>query len=338
MHNEARGGPAEVDGITLHEALESGTYGWLVHGREDSASRGVLPADTSFLSAVDRAGTLDKETNSPEAPGMKRNSPLCFVLMAAALAACDQTTAPTLEVLDEADVAKFAEAVAESNDVRLPSLGALLKASRAAIQAQEGNEVAVGHFRRARRLTNAAEDSLEAGNIEAAEGLARRSYRQKLAGIVAALDDDAVGAAVTGSVAGLTRIQDRLEGRDVPQRIMDAVTRIATRVAWAEEKLVAGEHAAALHQALAAADGIRHLSPRYVATKSIQRASQLLRAARQAVGEEATDEEATAIRRAARLRNLAKDEFEAGHMGKAVNIAARSASLSWGVVEGRSGS
>lgn len=269
---------------------------------------------------------------------MKRNTPLSFVLIATALAACDQSTSPlTVEVLDEAAVAQFAEAVAESNEVRLPSLGALLRASREAIEAQGGNEEAVGHFRRAHRLANAAEDAQEAGNREEANGLARQSYRHQIAGIVAALGSDAVDAAVAGSAAGLARVEGHLEGREVPERITKAVARIATQVTAAEDKFAAGELGAALHHALTAAEGIRHLSPRYVAGKSIQRATQLLRSARQAVGDAPTEDEATAVRRAGRLLNVAKDEFEAGNMGKAVEAANRSARLSWGVVDGRSG-
>jgi len=207
---------------------------------------------------------------------MKRHNPLCFILMAAALAACDQSADPTaVEILDDDAVAQFAETVAEASDVRLPSLGALLKASRAAITDQGGNPEAVAHFRRARRLANAAEAARETGDVEEAEKLARQSYRHQPGGIVAALGAGAAGEAVAGSAAGLARMQGHLEGREVRERITNAVARIAGKVAAAEEKLAAGEHEAALHHALAAAEGIRHLSPRYVANKSINRATQL---------------------------------------------------------------
>lgn len=260
------------------------------------------------------------------------------VLIAAlAVTACETSTAPSLDILDEAAVAQFAEAVSESSDIRLPSLGALLRESRATIEAAGGNEEAVAHFRRARRLANAAEDAREAGNIEEARGLARQSYRHTLAGVVTALGEDAVGTAVAGSTAGLARVQGHLEGRDVPERVMKAVARITQQVAAAEEKLAAGEPVAALHHALAAAEGIRHLSPRYVAGKWIQRATQVLRSARQAVGDAPTEEEVTALRRALRLLNVAKDEFEAHSWLRAVDAARRSATLSWGVLQGRSG-
>ncbi len=267
---------------------------------------------------------------------MKRLHSTAFALLALAASACEPAIAPTVDMLDEAAVAQFAEAVAESNDIRLPYLGALLTASREAIRAHDENAEAVRHFRQARRLANAAEDAREDGNLEEAESLARQSYRHKLAGIVAALRGDAVGAAVAGSAAGLARIQSHIEGREVPERVTNAVARIANQVVAAEENLRAGRPVAALHHALTAAEGIRYLSPRYLASKWIQRATRVLGSARQAVGDAPTEEEATALRRARRLLNVAKDEFEAGNMGRAVGAAKRSAALSWGVVEGRS--
>jgi len=268
---------------------------------------------------------------------MNRPSTLTASVLLLALAACETSTEPLVQVLDEAAVAQFAESVSESTDIRLPSLGALLKASRAAIEAQGGNDEAVGHFRRARRLANAAEDSLDAGNTEAAKRLVRRSYGQQLAGIVAALGDEAVDDAVAGSAAGLARVRDHLAGRDVPDRVAKAVERIAAQVTAAEEGLAAGKPGAALHHSLTAAEGIRHLSPRYVAGKWIHRAIQVFRSAKQAVGDAPSEEEATALRRAGRLLNVAKDEFEAGSWRRAVDAAKRSARLSWGVVQGRSG-
>jgi hypothetical protein len=260
-----------------------------------------------------------------------------LILVATVLSACDQGTNPQVETLDEAAVAQFAEIVSESGDIHLPSLGALLRASREAIDAQGGNEEAVQHFRRAHRLANAAEAAREAGNLEEAESLGRQSYRHRIAGIVAALGSEAVGDAVAGSAAGLARLEAHLEGRVVPERVSAAVARIARAVAEAETAYAGDRLGPALHHALAAAEGIRHLSPRYVATRWIQRATQMLRSARQAVGDAPTDDEATALRRAGRLLNVAKDAFDAGDMGGAVAAAMRSATLSWGVVEGRSG-
>ena len=260
-----------------------------------------------------------------------------LVALAIAFAGCEQSTGPTLDAVDDASLAQFAEQVSEASDVRLPSLGALLRASREAIHAtDEGNTTAVRYFHAARRFAMAAEDSLEAGNEDAARRLSNRSYGHTLQGIMAALGPDVAAEAVAGSAAGLARIQGHLDGRDVSERIAAQVARIAERVATAEAKLDAGEAVAALHHALAAAEALRHLSPRYVAGKWIHHAVQSLRAGIQAVGNAPTEEEAQALRRARRLLNVAKDELEAGHPRRAVEAATRSVQLSAGVIRGRS--
>ena len=221
--------------------------------------------------------------------------------------------------------------------MRLPSLGALLKKSRETIAATDGgHEEAIRHFRAARRLALAAEDAAAAGDSETAAQLKRRSYGHKLQGIVVALGTEAVERAVAGSTAGLERLQGHLADREVPDRIAARVARIVDFVSAANEQLLAGSEVRSLHQALAAAEGIRLFSPRYVARKRIRRASSLLRDAVAAVGDAPTEEEATAIRRARRLLRVAEDELEAGHPHRAAEAAQRSSRLSWGVVQGRS--
>jgi hypothetical protein len=259
-------------------------------------------------------------------------------LVSVSLAACDQPTAPAVETVDDAVVAQLAEEVSESSDLHLPSLGALLRASRDAIHATDGgNPEAVRHFRAARHLAVASEDSLAAGNEEAARRLARGSYRHTLQGIVTALGEPAVAEAVAASAAGLTRIEARLEGRDVPERITKRVARIGELVAGGQVHLAAGEPVAALHQALAAAEAIRHLSPRYLARRWIRTATELLRGAIAAVGDAPTEEEARALRRAHRLLAVARDELAAGRPLRAAEAARRSARLSGGVLHGRAG-
>ena len=260
-----------------------------------------------------------------------------LVALAIAFVGCEQSTGPALDAIDDASLAQFAEHVSEASDVRLPSLGALLRASRYAIQAMdEGNTAAVRHFHAARGFAMAAEDSLEAGNKDAAKRLSNRSYGHTLQGILAALGPEVAATAVAGSAAGLARIQVHIEGREVSERIAARVARIAERVAKAEAKLAAGEAVVALHHALDAAEALRHLSPRYVAGKWIQHATRSLRAGIQAVGDGPTEEEAQALRRARRLLNVAKNELEAGHPRRSVEAAARSVRLSAGVIRSRS--
>jgi hypothetical protein len=267
---------------------------------------------------------------------MTPRAPALAVLAAVALAACDTPTTLQPDALDDEAVAQLAEVTSEDATIRLPSLGSLLAASREAIREQGGNEEAVGHFRRAHRLALAAEAARDEGNLEEARALAARSYRHRLSGIVAALGEEAVAEAVSGAEAALARVRNHIDGREVSERVARAVERIASHVEAAREALEGGEPVRALHHSLEAAEGIRHLSPRYVARKWIERATSMLRQARQAVGDTATDEEASTLRRAWRLLNVARDELAAGHPVRAVEAARRSARLSWGVLEGRS--
>lgn len=269
---------------------------------------------------------------TPRAPVLS----VLVVLSVAALASCDAPSALRPEVLDDEAVAQLAEVTSEDASVRLPSLGSLLAASREAIREQGGNEEAVDHFRRAHRFALAAEAARDEGNVEEARALEARSYRHQLAGVVIALGEEAVGEAVRGAEAGLARVRSHIEGREVSERVAKAVERIGSHVEAAQGALEAGEPIRALHHALEAAEGIRRLSPRYVARKWIERATSMLRAARQAVGETGTDEEISTLRRAWRLLDIARDELAAGHPLRAVEAAGRSARLSWGVLEGRS--
>jgi hypothetical protein len=257
-------------------------------------------------------------------------------LLTLLLVACDEAVGPVPEALSEAAVEQLAQAIAESEELRLPSLGALLRASRAAIEAQGGNDEAVGHFRRARRLRNAAETAHEAGHSEEARRLARRARGETLSGIVAALGSEAVRASVAGSRAGLTRVEERLAGRDVPEGVARRVERIGGAIDRAEEALDGGAEVRALHFSLVAADGVRGLSPRWAARRWIARATETLAAARAAVGDAPTEDETTALQRAARLLGAARDDLDQGRPVGALERARRSTHLSWGVVQGRS--
>jgi hypothetical protein len=268
---------------------------------------------------------------------MKHRALALAIWSVVALAACDSPSTVLLQPLDDDAVAQLAEVTSEDAAIHLPSMGALLAASRRAIREQDGNQEAVDHFRRAHRLALAAEVAWDEGRDEEARSLEAQSYRHRLAGIVAALGEGAVAEAVEGSAAGLARIRGHIEGRDVSERVAMAVERIAAQVLAAQGALEDGAPVAALHHALEAAEGIRHLSPRYVARKWIERATAMLREARQAVGDAATEEELSALRRAWRLLNVAREELASGHPIRAVEAAKRSARLSWGVLEGRSG-
>ena len=73
----------------------------------------------------------------------------------------------------------------------------------------------------------------------------------------------------------------------------------------------ADRYAAALGHALASAELIRSLSPRYQARKAIERAENLYKAATEAVAGDPTDEEAAALRKARRYLKGAIEAFKA---------------------------
>ena len=260
-----------------------------------------------------------------------------LLLALIALGACEQPTAPVVkdvELLSDAAIASFAEQISESSAVKLPSLDGLLRASRKAIRASDGaNKQAIRHFRAAHRFASAAEDSTEAGNEDAAKKLRHRSYGHRLRGVVAALGT----GAVAGSEAGLTRLQDRLNGREISEGAAKRLGRIVELMDRAQAMLASDKPVQALHIALTAADGIRHFSPRYVARKQIGRARDVIKQAIAAVGDTPTEEEAKSIKRARKLLGAANEAFNARQYNRARSTAQRSARLSWGVVNGRAG-
>ncbi|MDA0313155.1 MAG: hypothetical protein O2992_13685 [Gemmatimonadetes bacterium] len=263
------------------------------------------------------------------------NRRLLPVLLVAFAACSESPIGPDLLAVDDAIVAQFAEEASEASDVRLPSLRALVHASRAAIEASGGNEEAVRFFRHARKLAVAAADSAEIGAEEAARQLGRRSYAVTLRGVVAALGDAAAADALAGSAAGLARIQTRIADREVPARIAAYLERIEARIAEGQNKLSAGEPAVALHHALSAAEAIRGLSPAYLARKWIAEATQLVRSAVASVGDAPTEEEAKALRQARWLLGAAKEAHTAGSFGRAIGAATRAATLAATVLQGR---
>ena len=142
---------------------------------------------------------------------------------------------------------------------------------------------------------------------------------------------------MAGSEAGLTRLQDRLNGREISEGAAKRLGRIVELMDRAQTMLASDKPVQALHIALTAADGIRHFSPRYVARKQIGRARDVIKQAIAAVGDTPTEEEAKSIKRARKLLGAANEAFNARQYNRARSTAQRSARLSWGVVNGRAG-
>ena len=97
MDDEADTGVAQVGGFAIDEALESGAYGWLRHGREDSESVGLLPAQRPSCPPLGRlAPWMVGDPVLRRHLSMKLHYFLILAIMATALTACDTGTAPIM--------------------------------------------------------------------------------------------------------------------------------------------------------------------------------------------------------------------------------------------------
>ncbi|MFH1763001.1 MAG: hypothetical protein ABIF09_02310 [Gemmatimonadota bacterium] len=237
-----------------------------------------------------------------------------FPLMAAlGLAACSDSSPTANEgQLDEASFELVAEAALEANDQQgtpLPSLDNLLRRTYQAIGAQGGHP-------KGQRL-------LKAG--------------QTLNAIVAVLGPGVADEALTGVNQALSRLDDRLAGKTLPDRIQETLDRAKALAERGHAGVAAERYAAALGAALASADLIRSLSPRFQAGKAIDRATRAYKAAREAVAVDPTEDEKTDLKKALRLVNGAKDAYEGKEFRKAGNLAGQSLAFSLEVLKGRSG-
>jgi hypothetical protein len=239
---------------------------------------------------------------------------LVFPLVATlALAACSDSSPTANEPqLDEVAFELVAEAALELNDQQgtpLPSLNNLLRRTYQAIREQGGHPKGV-------RL-------LKAG--------------QTLNAIVAVLGPDVAAEALTGVDEALSRLDDRFAGKTLPNRIQRTLNQARTLAERGHGALAADRYSGALGAALASADLIRSLSPRFQARKAIDRATRAFEAARQAVGDSPTDDEKAALQKALRLRNGAIDAFKAKQYRNAWTYAQKSVALSLEVLKGWSG-
>lgn len=243
---------------------------------------------------------------------MIRLRPVLLVIVALALQACGDSSPVGGEgPPQEAELEMAVEAALDVNDQQgtpLPSLHNLLRRTYEAIRAQGGHEEGV-------RL-------LKAGRT--------------LAGIIAVLGPEVVDEALAGVDHALDRVQERFAGKVLPARMQTILAMAEARADAAHAARENDRLAAALGAALASADLIRSLSPRYQARKTIDRATRALNAARQAVGTEPTDDEVTSLKKASRLRKAAVEAFKGKEYRKAWNYAQRSLSFSLEVLKGRS--
>jgi len=237
-----------------------------------------------------------------------------FPLVAAlGLAACSDSS-PTADEgqLDEASFEVLAETALEVNDqlgTPLPSLHNLLRRTYKAIRENDGHGRGVQLLRAGKTLN----------------------------GIIAVLGPEVAAEALTGVDQALSRLDERFAGKALPDRMQKVLTRAKGMAERGNGALAEERYAAALGAALASADLIRSLSPRFQARKAIERATRSLRAAKEAVGDGPTDDEKAALQKAQRLRNGAIDAFKVKEYRKAWTLARKSMAFSQEVLKGRSG-
>lgn len=239
---------------------------------------------------------------------------------------------------DEARLVLVAEDVLAASDQQgtpLPSLDQLVKRTFQAIREQGGHPEGQRLLRQARILAGQAAEARAAGELQEANLLEARSRTLTLGAVIAVLGEVVVEEALTGVDQALARLDERLAGQTLPDRLRLALQRARTLADRGRAALDAGRHRAALDAALASADVIRSLAPRYQARTAIFVATRALRAAVGAVAESPTEAEATSLRNARRFLLAAHDAFEAGQFQRALRYAKESIRLSREVLQGR---
>ena len=235
------------------------------------------------------------------------------LLLALALGACSDASPTGPEVRpDEAAFELVAENALEVNDQQgtpLPSLHNLLRRTYKAIRENDGH----------------------------GEGVRLLRAGKTLKGIIVVLGPEVADEALAGVDQALGKLAERFAGKTLPDRMAKIYSRAQELAGRGHEAMAAGNPVGALGAALASADMIRSLSPRFQARKAIDRATKALKAAREAVGDAPTDDEKTALRKALRFRDGAVEAFKAKAYGKAWNRALASMGFSHEVLKGRSG-
>ena len=166
---------------------------------------------------------------------------------------------------------------------------------------------------------------------------AARSHSAFLQAILAVLGDEVADTALQGVDLALARLEARIAGKTIPDRYRRALAQVHNLSERGHLALEAGNDPAGLNAALIAADLLRAIVPRYHAERAIQWATRAYSTAQDLVsGNEPTDQEKAALRQARGLLKEAKEAFRTREFRESVRLAKASASLSLGVLEGRS--
>jgi hypothetical protein len=270
---------------------------------------------------------------------MIRKALILSTLSLVALAACEGSS-PTRADL-EADarsvesLAENALAASDQQGTPLPSLDRLVQRTFQAIREAGGHPEGQRLLRQARLLAGQAAEARAAGKVQEANALEARSHGLTLEAILVVLGQGVAEEALAGVDGALASLDARLAGATVPDRIQLALQRAHALADRGRAALEQGRHRAALGAALASADVIRSLAPRYQAQKAMDVAARALRAAVDAVAGSPTDAEAASLRNARRFLAAARDAFEAGQFQRAIRYSTESAKLSREVLQGR---
>ncbi len=237
---------------------------------------------------------------------------LAALVAVTAVACADSSPTASESALDAAAFGLQAEAaldLATQQGTPLPSLDNLLRRTYQAIREQGGHQ-------KGQRL-------LRAG--------------QTLQGIIAVLGPEVAAQALRSVAGALEGLETRFAGRTLPDRMQRTIARAQTLAEQGQAAWDAGNPTGALRAALASADLIRTLSPRFQAREAIDRASRAFQAARELVGDSPTEAEKATLAKAHRFRNAAVAAFEAKKFRKAWEYAGKSLALSRSILEGGNG-
>jgi HEPN domain-containing protein len=271
---------------------------------------------------------------------MNRRHLLTLLVASALLSACDSSApfGPEGDA-DEAaleELALLALADGEAEGVPLPSFDRLLRETLQVIKTDQSSHAeGMKLLRRARHQAKLAAEAHQAGDNEAARDHTNRSRGLTLSAILLVLGDQVADQALEGVDQALARLDAKLAGKELTERIRKTLDRAHALFERGDEALASGNLRRALNVALVAADQIRSLSPRYQANKAIERATRAFRAAHEAVKANPTEVESEALGKARGHLKEAREAFEARKFREAIRHASEAGKLSLGVLQGR---
>lgn len=262
-----------------------------------------------------------------------------------ALAACESDPAGLDDTLaDENAQIEFVVAQTEAvlaeqarQGRTVPFLRVLVRMTRQEIDAQGGHAEGEALLAEAQSLGAEAREAFQNGDTEEARDLVQQSHRKVIEAAIAVLGDSIVQDAVETVRSALDRLQERLEGAELPDRAATALANAEAEVLAAEAALQAGQSVDALDHAIRAAHLLDALRDRIQmrrdrALSTFERAARLLRVATRAAGDDPPDGTAAALEEAGSLLDSAREAFRDGNVQAGTALARQSAEISVGLI------